>query len=112
METPWLRLQHATCELLKQVFITLPFMLSERVNVCEEYEHNPSCMHIFIAFCMKRNIIVSEDEFIITDNARRLLYVWNQKKPIKTLLVVSVTCRFFTFRERIIYRHAAQVFED
>jgi len=50
-------------------------MLSERVNVCEEYEHDPSCMHIFIAVSMKRNIIVSEDEFIITNNARRLLHV-------------------------------------
>jgi len=50
-------------------------MLSERVNVCEEYEHNLSCKHIFIVFSMKRNIIVSEDEFIITDNAGRLLHV-------------------------------------
>jgi len=55
-------------------------MLSERVNVCEEYEHDPSCMHIFIAVSMKCNIIVSGDEFIITDNARRLLHV---QKTIK-----------------------------
>ena len=75
METPWLRLQHATCALLKQAFITYTFILSERVNVCEEYEHNTSCMHIFIAFSMKGNIIVSKDEFIITDNDRRLMHV-------------------------------------
>jgi len=50
-------------------------MLSECVNVCEEYEHDPSCMHIFIAISMKRNIIVSEDEFINADNARRLLHL-------------------------------------
>jgi len=50
-------------------------MLSESVNVREEYEHDPSCMYIFIAVSMKRNIIVSEDEFIITDNACRLLHV-------------------------------------
>jgi uncharacterized phosphosugar-binding protein len=75
METPWLRLQHAICALLKQAFITSPFMLSERVNACEEYERDPSSMHIFIAISMKRNIIVSEDVFINFANAGRLLRV-------------------------------------
>lgn len=59
METPWLRLQHAICALLKQAFITSPFMLSERVNKCEGYERDASRMHIFIAIYMKRNVIVS-----------------------------------------------------